>query len=456
MKKLFAGSKNTTPKSKCQTNLEINMNPVELIIKKRSGIALTKEEIKFFINGFLSGDIPDYQMSAFLMAVFFKGMNSDETVALTDIMLHSGEVLDLSSIDGLKVDKHSTGGVGDKTSLIIAPIAAAAGVIVPMISGRGLGHTGGTLDKLEAIPGFRTDLTKNEFIDVIKKIGVCLIGQTKEIAPADKKIYALRDVTGTVESIPLICASIMSKKLAEGINGLVLDVKTGSGAFMKTLEESEKLALNLKNISEAFGVKTVAYITNMNQPLGNYVGNWLEVYESIKILKNEVQNELTDLCHLLAGTMIYLGGKSESVESGVELSKQLIVNGKAYQKFLEIVEAQSGDVNFIDNPEKYPEPKYKIEVKSDRDGFIHSMNSFEIGMLGIELGAGRMKYTDSIDPKAGFIFHKKIGDVVNTDDIIAEIRTDKDQIDYFVNKLLKAIEIGDNQPNEQPLVYRTI
>lgn len=432
------------------------MNPVEIIIKKRNGINLSENEIKFFVDGYLKGEIPDYQMSSFLMAIFFNGMNSDETVALTRIMLHSGEVLDLSHIDGLKVDKHSTGGVGDKTSLIIAPIAAAAGVKVPMISGRGLGHTGGTLDKLESIPGFRTDLSKEEFLKLIEKIGVCLIGQTKEIAPADKKIYALRDVTGTVESIPLICASIMSKKLAEGINGLVLDVKTGNGAFMKTLEDSENLAKNLKSISEAFGVKTIAYITNMNQPLGNYVGNWLEVYESVKILKNEVNNELTELCHLLAGTMIYLGEKSSTIDEGIKLSKKMIESGKAYQKFLEIVEAQSGNIDYIENLDRYPEPKFKFEVKANRSGFITKINSFEIGMLGIELGAGRMKYTDTIDPKAGFVFYKKVGDEVKSGDIIAEIRTDKDNEDYFKKKFLMSIEISNQKPETEPLVFKTI
>ncbi len=248
----------------------------------------------------------------------------------------------------------------------------------------------------------------------------------------------------------------MSKKLAEGINGLVLDVKTGNGAFMKTLDDSENLAKNLKSISEAFGVKTIAYITNMNQPLGNYVGNWLEVYESVKILKDEVHNELTDLCHLLAGTMIYLGGKSSTVEDGIKLSKQMIETGKAYQKFLEIVEFQSGDVSFIENPEKYPEPKFKFEVKANRSGFISGMNSFEIGMLGIELGAGRMKYTDSIDPKAGFIFFKKIGDEVKSGEVIAEIRTDIEKEEYFKQKFLKTIEFDDNKPESEPLVFNTI
>lgn len=432
------------------------MNPVEIIIKKRNGNNLSIEEIKYFIEGYLAGEIPDYQMSAFLMSVFFNGMNSEETIALTRIMLYSGEVLNLSFIPGLKVDKHSTGGVGDKTSLVIAPIAAAAGVKIPMISGRGLGHTGGTLDKLESIPGFRTNLSKEEFLDQLEKIGVCLIGQTSEIAPTDKKIYALRDVTGTVESIPLICASIMSKKLAEGIDGLVLDVKTGNGAFMKSIKDSETLAITLKNIAESFGVKTIAYITNMNQPLGNYVGNWLEVFESVKILRDEIHNELTELCHLLAGTMIYLGKKVDTVEDGINLSKEIIKNGSAYKKFLEIVEIQNGDISYIENLQKYPEPKFKFLVESDKSGVISQINTFEVGMIGIELGAGRLKYTDVIDPKAGFIFYKKIGDEVKSGEVIAEIHTDIDKKDYFVNRLKNCFEISENIPEKEPLVYKAL
>lgn len=432
------------------------MNPVEIIIKKRNGNNLSPDEIRYFIEGYLFGEIPDYQMSAFLMSVYFNGMNSEETVALTRIMLHSGEVLDLNYIPGFKVDKHSTGGVGDKTSLVIAPIAAAAGVKVPMISGRGLGHTGGTLDKLESIPGFRTNLSKDEFLNQLEKIGVCLIGQTSEIAPADKKIYALRDVTGTVESIPLICASIMSKKLAEGIDGLVLDVKTGNGAFMKSLSDSETLAITLKNIAESFGVKTIAYITNMNQPLGYYVGNWLEVVESVKILRDEIHNQLTELCHLLAGTMIYLGKKVETIEDGIELSKEIIRNGSAFKKFLEIVENQNGDISYIENLKKYPEPKFKFLVKSDKSGIISQINTFGVGMIGIELGAGRLKYTDVIDPKAGFIFYKKIGDEVKAGDVIAEIHTDINKEDYFVDKLKNCFEISEKIPEKEPLVYKAL
>lgn len=432
------------------------MNPIEIIIKKRNKKTLTNEEIEFFVQRYLSGEIPDYQMSAFLMTIFLNGMNNDETVALTRIMLNSGVVLDLSNIQGIKVDKHSTGGVGDKTSLVIAPIAAAAGVVVPMISGRGLGHTGGTLDKLESIPRFRTDLTIKEFISNLEKIGVALIGQTKEIAPADKRIYALRDVTGTVESIPLICSSIMSKKLAEGINALVLDVKTGNGAFMKTLEDSELLAKSLKDISESFGVKTIAYITDMNQPLGNYVGNWLEVVESVKILKNEIHNELSELCHILAGTMIFLGGKASTIDEGKRVSQEMVSSGKAYVKFLEIVKEQNGDVTFIEDLGKYPNSKHRIPIFAKKNGFISEINTYEIGMLGIELGAGRLKTTDSIDPKAGFIFYKKLGDEVRKGDLIAEIFTDKEELNYFEEKFYSLILIGENRPNEYPLVYKVL
>lgn len=432
------------------------MNPIEIIIKKRNKKTLTNEEIEFFVQRYLSGEIPDYQMSAFLMTIFFNGMNNDETVALTRIMLNSGVVLDLSNIQGIKVDKHSTGGVGDKTSLVIAPIAAAAGVVVPMISGRSLGHTGGTLDKLESIPRFRTDLTIKEFISNLEKIGVALIGQTKEIAPADKRIYALRDVTGTVESIPLICSSIMSKKLAEGINGLVLDVKTGNGAFMKTLEDSELLAKSLKDISESFGVKTIAYITDMNQPLGNYVGNWLEVVESVKILRNEINNELSELCHILAGTMIFLGGKASTIDEGKRVSQEMVSLGKAYEKFLDIVKEQNGDVTFIENLEKYPNSKHRIPILAKKNGFISEINTYEIGMLGIELGAGRLKTTDSIDPKAGIIFYKKLSDEVRKGDLIAEIFTDKEELNYFEEKFYSLILIGENRPNEYPLVYKML
>ncbi|MFN3135141.1 MAG: thymidine phosphorylase, partial [Candidatus Kryptonium sp.] len=304
------------------------MNPVEIIRKKRDGKKLTKDEISFFINGYLNGKIPDYQMSAFLMAVYFQNMDFEETTYLTEVMLNSGHIVDLSDIPGIKVDKHSTGGVGDKVSLVLAPIVAAAGVPVPMISGRGLGHTGGTLDKLESIPGFRTNLSVEEYKKVISEIGLVMIGQTEEIAPADKKIYALRDVTATVESIPLISASIMSKKLAEGIDALVLDVKTGQGAFMKEYEKSLQLAQVLFTIGKNFGKKVVAFITDMNQPLGYAVGNWLEVVESVQCLRGLDVPDLMYITYVLAGAMIMLGGKANSIEEGIKIALDFIEKNK--------------------------------------------------------------------------------------------------------------------------------
>ncbi len=385
------------------------MNTVDLIRKKRDGENLSAEEIKHLITSYTKKKIPDYQFSAFLMAAFLKGLNKDETAALTEAMLYSGKVLNLNKIPGVKVDKHSTGGVGDKTSLILAPIVAAAGVKVPMISGRGLGHTGGTLDKLESIPGFRTDLNLTEYKSVLKKCGAVLIGQTKDIAPADKEIYSLRDVTATVESIPLITASIMSKKLAEGIDGLVLDVKTGSGAFMKKQKDAEALADSLIKTAKAFDKKVIAFITDMNQPLGNYIGNWLEVYESIKVLRGEQEDDLYELSIKLSGAMIYLGGKAGSINEGTKLAKELVKNGKALEKFRQIVELQGGDVSFIDNPEKYPKSKFIEKVVAKNSGYLKEIDNFGLGMAALELGAGRMTKEDKIDPKAGIIFNFKIG-----------------------------------------------
>ncbi len=399
------------------------MNTVELIRKKRDGKTLDENEIGFLISSYTKNKIPDYQFSSFLMAAFLNGMNKEETAALTKAMLYSGKVIDLKSIPGVKIDKHSTGGVGDKTSLILAPIAAAAGINVPMISGRGLGHSGGTLDKLESIPGFRTDLNLSEYKRVIKKCGAVLIGQTKDIAPADKLIYSLRDVTATVESIPLITASIMSKKLAEGIDGLVLDVKTGSGAFMKNPEDAQALAQSLIDTAKSFGKKVIALITDMNQPLGNYIGNWLEVYESIKVLRGEVRCDLLELSKTLSGAMIFLGGKASSIEEGKEISQKLIDEGKAFEKFLEIVKLQGGNVKLIEHPEKYPKAKVVDKVVCIEEGYLKSVNNFEIGMAALELGAGRKTKEDEIDFKAGIIFNKKIGDLVKKGEIIAELHT---------------------------------
>jgi len=433
------------------------MNIINLLRKKRDGKVLEKEEIDFLISGYTKNKIPDYQFSAFLMAAYLKGMNSKETSYLTNSMLHSGKVLNLSSISGIKVDKHSTGGVGDKTSLIIAPIAAAAGVKVPMISGRGLGHTGGTLDKLESIPGFRTDLSINEYKKVLNKCGAVLIGQTKDIAPADKMIYALRDVTATVESIPLITSSIMSKKLAEGIDGLVLDVKTGNGAFMQKEKDAIELANSLISTAKAFNKKVVVFITDMNQPLGNYIGNWLEVYESILILKGEKKNDLYELCIKLAGAMIFLGEKAKTEQEGEFIAEEQIRSGKAFKKFLEIVKAQVGDVSYVKNPEKYPKPSYRKVIKSSVSGYLKSVNTFELGMAAIELGAGRMKKEDKIDPTAGIIFNSKIGDKIKRGDVIAEIFSNDKRSIFKVEKgFNKLVEFSNNKLNPPKLIKRII
>jgi pyrimidine-nucleoside phosphorylase len=433
------------------------MNAVDLIRKKRDGKVLGKDEIEFLISGYTKNKIPDYQFSAFLMTAYLRGMTTKETSYLTNAMLHSGKVLNLDSIPGIKIDKHSTGGVGDKTSLIIAPIAAAAGIKVPMISGRGLGHTGGTLDKLESIPGFRTDLSLSEYKKVLNKCGAVLIGQTKDIAPADKMIYALRDVTATVESVPLITASIMSKKLAEGIDGLVLDVKTGSGAFMKNEKDAVELANSLISAAKTFNKKVIAFITDMNQPLGNYIGNWLEVYESISILKGEKQNDIYKLCIRLAGAMIFLGGKAKTQKEGNIIAERQIKNGAAFKKFLEIVKAQGGNVRYINNPEKYPKPSYKRIIKSPLNGYLKSIDTFELGMAAVELGAGRLKKDDKIDPKAGIIFNYKIGDRINKENIIAELYSDsKKSILSVEEKIINMVEISEKKTNPPKLIKRII
>jgi len=429
------------------------MNTIELIRKKRNGESLTKDEILFLISSYTKNKIPDYQFAAFLMAVYLKGMNTSETAALTEAMLYSGKVIDLSAIKGIKIDKHSTGGVGDKTSLIIAPIAAAAGVPVPMISGRGLGHTGGTLDKLEAIPGYSTNLSLSDYKKVLKKCGAVLIGQTKEIAPADKLIYALRDVTATVESIPLITGSIMSKKLAEGLDGLVLDVKTGSGAFMQKFSDAKELAQSLINTAKSFDKKVLAFITDMNQPLGNYIGNWFEVYESIKILRGEVVPDLCEVSFTLSGAMIYLGGKAKSIEEGINLSKELIANGKAFEKFVELVKLQGGDVTYLYQPELYPKSKYSLKVKSGSAGFVSAIDAYQIGVAALELGAGRLKKEDVIDPKAGIIFYKKLGDEISNNEIVAELFTDKKTILSNAEKrILGAVRVSKTKPKKQKLI----
>ena len=433
------------------------MNTVELIKKKRDGKIFSADEINYLISHYTKGKIPDYQFSALLMAVLLKGMNKSETAALTKSMLNSGKIINHSSLKGFKIDKHSTGGVGDKTSLIIAPIVASTGIFVPMISGRGLGHTGGTLDKLESIPGFRTDLSLSKSITVLNKCGAVLIGQTKEIAPADKLIYSLRDVTATVESIPLITASIMSKKLAEGIDGLVLDIKTGSGAFMKSHRDAINLANSLIQTAKSFNKEVIAFITDMNQPLGNYIGNWLEVYESVQVLQGKTKNDLYNISIKLAGAMIYLGKKAKSLQDGELISKQKIDNGEAFKKFLEIVEFQGGNVNYIINPDKYPKSKFVKKVIAKQDGFISEINTYKIGMASLELGAGRITKEDKIDPKAGIILFKKIGDNVKKGDIICELHSDsRTKIISAEQMIIESIQFSKTKPVSPKLIKKVI
>jgi pyrimidine-nucleoside phosphorylase len=435
------------------------MNVVELIRRKREGSSLTEEEFRFLFDGYVEGKVPDYQMSAFLMACYFRGMSSDETLTFTKLMLHSGEVIDLSEIPGVKIDKHSTGGVGDKVSLILAPMVAACGVPVPMISGRGLGHTGGTLDKLESIPGFRTDLSISEYKQVIREIGVVMIGQTKEIAPADKKMYALRDVTATVECIPLIAGSIMSKKLAEGIDVLVLDVKTGRGAFMQTHEQALELATTLVGIGNGFGKETIGFITNMNQPLGVAIGNWLEVVESVECLRgavgnNDASSDLMEVTYMLSGTMVYLGQKAKSIEEGIDKCRKTIEDGSAYHKLLDLIHAQGGNIEAIENLEKYPLPKFAMEVKSSEKGFIKEIDSFELGLTSISLGAGREKIDDIIDMKAGILLKKKVGDAVDVGDSLVVFYTDRENVLASAReRITKAFTFSSTKPERKPMIF---
>ena len=385
------------------------MTAREIILKKRDGKQLAENEIDFFIHAYLRGEIADYQMSALLMAIYFQGMSFDETVTLTRIMRDSGEVVDFSHLPGIKVDKHSTGGVGDKVSLILAPLVAAAGVPVPMISGRGLGHTGGTLDKLESIPGFKTRLPLEQFKKQVGELGTCLIGQTEEICPADRRIYAMRDATGTVQSIPLICGSILSKKLAEGINALVLDVKVGNGAIFEDDDTAEELATHLIRTATAFNLNTVALLTDMSQPLGVAAGNWVEVVESIDVLQGRGPADTRQVTLALGAIMLQLAGKTKNLQSGMAQLRALLDNGTAWEKFLEIVRAQAGDTTFLENPDKYPAPKHRLEVKAERDGFIAAINAREIGRLSMLLGAGRKTVDDVVDYTAGLFIHKKVG-----------------------------------------------
>lgn len=432
-------------------------NMVSLIRKKRDKMELTTDEIQYIIRAYTKDEIPDYQVSALLMAIYLNGLNDRESADLTSAMLHSGIVVDLSDIPGIKVDKHSTGGVGDKLSLILAPIVAACGVPVPMISGRGLGHSGGTLDKLESITGFNVRLDLKQYAEVLAKHNMVLIGQTEDIAPADKRMYALRDVTSTVECIPLIAGSIMSKKLAEGIDALVLDVKCGTGAFMKSEERALELAQKLVSIGESFGKKTIGYVTNMDQPLGNTVGNWLEVRESVESLQGRGPADVMEVTYMLSGTMIYLGGKASSVEEGIAMSKQAVEDGSALQKFIDIVDEQGGNSDYIRNPETYPAASHKAPVTATRKGYIQAMDSYEIGMAAVEVGAGRIRKEDIIDPVAGIVFFKKIGDAVEIGETIAEIQTNNQNVlPKSVSRVTEAIDISQQKPAQLKMITHRV
>jgi len=431
---------------------------IDVIRKKRDGQELSHAEIEYFIRAYTSGEIPDYQVSAWLMAVILRGLTRAETSVLTDAMLRSGEVFDLSEFPVKKVDKHSTGGVGDKTSLVLAPLAAAGGLIVPMISGRGLGHTGGTLDKLESIPGFNVNLSVLEFRKVLKACGCAMIGQTSKIAPADRQLYALRDVTGTVESPHLICASIMSKKLAEGIDALVLDVKTGSGAFMKKEEDAVFLAELMVETGERMGKSVVALITNMDQPLGMHVGNSLEVVEVLEVLRGHGPDDLRELCLELAGWMFHLGGAADTVAQGKLEAERLITSGKALEKFREMVALQGGDARALDDPSRLPRAKHIRDVSSPKDGYITAIDCEAVGTACVVLGGGREKKEDAVDPAVGMVLHRKVGDQVTVGQPLCTVHFNSETRAASATKLLlESYQITDAPVAvAKPLVHRVI
>jgi pyrimidine-nucleoside phosphorylase len=429
------------------------VNAKELIRKKRDGLSLTRDELGGLVRGYLGGEVPEYQMAAFLMAVYFAGMTPEETSAFTDLMLRSGEIIDLSDIPGRKVDKHSTGGVGDKVSLILAPMVAACGVPVPMISGRGLGHTGGTLDKLESIPGFRVNLPVEEYRRIIAETGLVFAGQTEKIVPADRRLYALRDVTATIESFPLIAGSIMSKKLAEGIDALVLDVKCGNGAFMREYEKALALARLLVGIGNGAGKDTIAFVTGMDEPLGAAIGNWLEVVESVECLRGKNVPDLMEVTTVLGGAMVYLGGKASSIEEGMRKCRSAVWSGKAYEKMLEVVDRQGGDVGFLEKPERYPARSSPLDVGSPSAGYVLGFETTRLGMLAVRLGAGRLRMDDRIDPASGIQLLKKTGSSVEEGEPVARLWSSHTALREYASQEMKAcIRIGGAPPPASPLI----
>ncbi len=452
------------------------MRVYELIKKKRDGGALSREELRFLVGGYLSGEVPDYQMAAFLMAAFLRGLSREETVELTEVMLRSGEVLDLTEMDAPRIDKHSTGGVGDKVSIVLAPLVAAAGVAVPMISGRALGHTGGTLDKLESIPGFRTEMSIADFRHALWETGVAIMGQTDDIAPADRRLYALRDVTATVESIPLIASSIMSKKLAEGLNGLVLDVKTGSGAFMKTMEDAEALAAVLTETGNSFGVRTVAVITDMDEPLGRTVGNSLEIKECINVLKGRADEDILDVILTLGSWMLYIADWVQRAvdEPGTEVPritsvdeaalsekraelKELLESGTALESFVDFVERQGGNPEIIANPGLLPGASRMKQVHAPSDGYVQRVDAEKIGIASMLLGAGRQRIEDRIDHGAGIMLNRKSGSAVRKGDPVAVLHyNDEGNLAEVLQLVNEAFVIGPEPPGPRKMIRKVV
>lgn len=429
------------------------MNPVEIIKLKRDGFKLTSEQINFLIEGFMTGIIPDYQMSSFLMAVYFKGLDEEETIILTDAMINSGIKSDLSFLDGYKVDKHSTGGVGDKTSIILAPQVSAAGIFVPMISGKGLGYTGGTLDKLESIPNFNINLTTDKYKSALANIGVAMIGQTAEFAPADKMMYALRDVTATVDSIPLIIASILSKKIAEGADGIVFDVKIGNGSNIPDEELAYELAKDLVHATKSFGKKAIAVCTDMNEPLGYKIGNWLEVEECIEVMNGKNVSDLIAVNNIIAGAMIFLAGKATNIVQGEEIAVDILECGNAYSKFLEMVGFQSGDVDYVKDFKNPKRSAYLREIRAEHTGYLDCMNAKEIGLASVELGCGRKRKEDIIDYLAGIELKKKCGDPVNEGETILTMWADSEKKLNAAEIILKnSYTVNDNCRRKRELI----
>ena len=426
----------------------------DLILKKRNGEPLNSKEIDYFVHGYTSGNIPDYQISALLMAIFFQKMNKQETLYLTKAMIESGQTIDLSSIKGIKVDKHSTGGVGDKTTIALAPLVAACGVPVAKLSGRGLGHTGGTIDKLESIPGLSTDMSRETFIKNVNSIKLAVTGQTDNLVPADKKLYSLRDVTATVDNISLIASSIMSKKLASGADAIVLDVKTGEGAFMKNLDDSFLLAKEMVDIGNGLNKDTIAIVTDMNQPLGYSIGNSLEIKEALQLIKGEGPKDLKSLCICLASYMLLLSKKVSSVDEGRIMIEQVISSGKALESFKRFVKQQGGDISFVDNPNLLPKTRVVTPYKSARSGYIHKIQADIVGLSSLILGAGRNTKDSEIDLAVGIVLNKKIGDYVEKGDILAYIHSDNpNKTNECINKLATAYKIKNIEPELNPLIY---